>query len=82
MEKHEIARMKKLESLAGEDEAYRVWQGSFLAYAAAFQRYADSQPEAIREILWGYAESGRLMNQRLVNLACENMEFPENGPTA
>lgn len=38
---------------------------------------ARKQPEEIQDILWGYAAGGRMMNQRLVNLACEYMEFTE-----
>ncbi len=39
-------------------------------------RFADTQPEEVRSILYGYADCGRMAQQRLVNLACENMIFP------
>lgn len=66
---------KKLNALAAEDTAYRLWRMSYEACASRFAAFANDQPEEIRNFLWGYAESGRLMQQRKVNLACEHMEF-------
>lgn len=65
----------KLEQLACQDDIYTVWQKSFELYAQSFAEFADRQPEEIRNILWGYAEAGRMMQQRKVNLACAHMEF-------
>lgn len=57
--------------------AYGVWANSYADCREAFLAFAAKQPVEIRNMLYGYAECGRLMQQRMVNLACENMVFPE-----
>ena len=66
---------KKLDEIAQSDEIYLLWERCYQESARAFAEFADSQPEAVKNILWTYAESGRLMYQRKVNLACEHMAF-------
>ena len=70
-------RQAKVQKLAEGDEIYQVWAKSYGDCKDAFAQFVSCQPEDIRNILYGYAECGRLMQQRLVNLACENMIFPE-----
>lgn len=70
-------RQKKLQRLAENDEIYQVWANSYKDCIEAFTQFAASQPEEVRNMLYGYADCGRMMQQRLVNLACENMIFPE-----
>ena len=70
-------RQKKLDQLAQKDESFCLWKKCYLQCEKEFEIFANSQPEYIRNILWGYAESGRIMNQRMVNLACEKMIFPD-----
>ena len=67
-------RAKKLEELAAQDLSYQTWKQSYEDSAEAFKAFADAQPEDIRNMLYCYAESGRLMNQRLAALACEEIE--------
>jgi hypothetical protein len=67
----------QLHTIAGDDSVYLVWKETYEAAAAEFEAYVNQQPDDVRQILWAYAESGRLMNQRLVNLACEHMRFPQ-----
>ena len=33
-------------------------------------------------MLWGYADGGRIMMQRMNTIACEQMEFTEKQPVA
>ena len=68
-------RQKHIEKIAEKDLIYRTWYQTFLESEAAFEAYAAEQPEEIRDILWNYAAGGRLMNQRLLNIACEYMDF-------
>lgn len=68
---------EKLEQLAQQDEVFKVWQRSFEDCIQPFAEFANSQPEEIQNILWGYADGGRMMQQRKVNLACAYMEFQE-----
>ena len=75
MHSKECRNRQKLDALAKQDEIYLMWKHSFADCADAFREYADTQPEDIRNMLWGYAECGRLMQQRLVNLACKYMDF-------
>lgn len=67
---------ERLNNIAQSDRAYLVWKLSYETTASEFEAYANQQPDNVRQMLWAYAESGRLMNQRLANLACENMRFP------
>lgn len=74
----EADKAAQLTALATQDEIYLMWKHSFADCAEAFQAFANAQPAEIRSILWGYAECGRLMQQRLVNLACKHMDFLNN----
>lgn len=67
----------RLQKKARQDGIYRLWQDVFLSSQEDFREIADHQPDEVRKILWQYAESGRLMQQRLVNLACMYMDFSE-----
>ena len=75
----DIKRLKKLLALAEEDSVYQLWSACYAENKKAFEAFANSQPEVTRNYLWGYAESGRLIYQRLINLACTHMVFPEEG---
>ena len=70
-----MEKQRRLEALAKTDTSYTLWHRTYQDCAKAFENFVNQQPEEIRNILWGYAEAGRLMNQRLVNLACENMDW-------
>ena len=69
-------RQQQLFQLAEKDEIYQVWAKSFEDCREAFIAFANTQPPDIRNMLYGYADCGRMMMQRMVNLACENMVFP------
>lgn len=69
---------ERLTRIAEEDRIYTLWKHSFMECETAFREYVDAQPREVRQILWGYAEAGRMMQQRKVNLACSNMVFPDN----
>ena len=77
MEKATIQRQNKLLELAQQDEIYCTWEKSFENCREAFIQFAANQPEEIRNMLFGYADCGRMAQQRMVNLACEHMIFPE-----
>lgn len=66
-----------MEFLAQEDKTYILWKKSYESSAEKFEAFANAQPEKISNFLWCYAEAGRLMQQRKVNLACEYMSFME-----
>lgn len=70
-------RLRLLDQLAAQDEIYGIWKGTHDSVSADFALFANSQPEEVRNVLWGYAESGRLMEQRKVILACGHMDFTE-----
>lgn len=73
----ETEKWERLEQLAKQDEAYMVWKNSYNEFAGKFHRFIRWCPRKVRNYLCGYAECGRLMLQRMVNLACEHMEFTE-----
>ena len=70
-----LEKERQLERLAQTDRTYIMWKRCYEEYAAQFEAFANAQPEETANFLWGYAESGRLMQQRKVNIACETMEF-------
>lgn len=69
-------KQAQIQVIAQKDFSYNAWCRIFEESEKSFQAFADSQPEAIRNILWSYAQGGRMMNQRLLNIACEYMAFP------
>ena len=77
MDEHE--KLKKLYAEAEKDEIYRVWKKSRDYFTEAFQSFVNQQPLEVRNFLWGYAETGCMMLQRIVNIACEKMEFSDIG---
>ena len=72
-----LSNQKKLYEIAETDAIYQTWARSFEDCREAFIQFANSQPEDIRNMLYGYADCGRMAQQKLVNLACEYMQFPE-----
>ena len=79
MNQKQIARQRRLTALAENDPSYILWRNCREEFRQAFADYANAQPEEIRNFLWGYAQSAELTQQRLVNLACLHMSFPEEG---
>ena len=77
MDKTPSIRQQRIYEIAKKDLAYQVWRDSFEQFHDAFAQFAGEQPDDIRNILYGYAEAGRMMNQRMVNLCCQNMVFPD-----
>ena len=77
MDNLSVTRHNQLLKIAQQDMIYLTWEKSFEECQEKFSQFADSQPEELRTILCGYADCGRMAQQRLVNLACENMIFPE-----
>ena len=71
-------RQERLLKIAQQDEIYQAYRQSYDECNQNFSRFVKWCPKKVRNYLCGYAESGRLMMQRMVNLACEHMEFPEN----
>ena len=70
-------RFHRLMQIAEQDEIYIVWKKSYQESSEKFARYMRWCPKKIRSFLYGYAECGRMMMQRMVNLACKCMEFPD-----
>jgi len=70
-------KLQRILVIAQKDFSYLAWQKTFQEAEEDFEAFANSQPLNVQTILWNYAHGGRMMNQRLVNLACEYMDFPE-----
>lgn len=68
-------KMDRLNQIAESDEIYNIWKLSRQEYIKTFEEYANSQPDEIKNMLWGYAEGGMMMMQRKVYLACSRMDF-------
>lgn len=68
-------KQNRIKRIAENDLSYMAWYQTFAQSEADFEAYAANQPEEIQNILWNYAAGGRMMNQRLLNIACEYMDF-------
>lgn len=68
-------RMEKLYAIAQEDEAFLFWQQMYKQSEKAFEEAMKHTSKKRREIILSYVEGGRTMMQRLMNIACENMDF-------
>jgi nucleoid-associated protein YejK len=75
--KQDTQRLRRLYILAQEDAVYQMWKHSYEEWVEDFEAFANAQPEEIRNFLYGYADNGRIMMQRMVNLACKYMKFPD-----
>lgn len=74
------ARKSRLENIGEADPSYGTWKSSMEAAEEDFEAFAGSQPEEIRNMLWCYAGGAKMMHQRLMNLVCQNMRFPDEIP--
>lgn len=72
-----IAKQRRIYVLAEDDDAYVIWKTMYLRVQKEFEEFAATQPAQIQDVLRCYAECGRIMNQRLLNLACMHMEFSD-----
>ena len=77
MDERVSQRQQKIYDIAETDLIYRIWSHTFEECRDAFAEFANSQPPEVRSILYGYADSGRMAQQRLLNLACKHMVFPD-----
>ena len=68
-------RMEKLYAIAQEDEVFLFWQQMYRQSEKSFEEVMKHTSKKRREIILSYAEGGRTMMQRLMNIACENMDF-------
>ena len=73
----EMERFHRLQKIAEQDACYMVWKHSFDDVSQAFDTYIRQCSDEERNILCAYADGGHLMMQRLVNIACCNMQFPD-----
>ena len=73
----EEIRRQRLYQLAEQDEIYKTWEYSYQECAEKFNKVAKWFPKHIRSIIYSYADFGRMMLQRMTNLACKYMEFPD-----
>lgn len=78
---NDLERQQKLLTLAEKDEVYQLWNHCYAESQADFEKFANAQSKDVQKLMWCYAESGRLLYQRLTNLACTYMTFPEEHST-
>ena len=72
-----VEKWKRLEQLALQDELYVIWKGVYNESAVKFGKFIRWCPPKLRNLLYDYADSGRLMMQRVAGIALENMEFKD-----
>ena len=72
-----LDKLDRLYQLAENDDIYQTWKHGFEELSVPFKLFAESQPIEIRRLLYGYTDAGRMMAQRVSNIACQYMEFIE-----
>ena len=72
-----ILNLRRLNEISRRDSVYNGWKQSRDSSAAAFEAFANSQPEDIRNMLWSYADGTQMMLQRKVYIACKCMNFKD-----
>lgn len=70
-------RQRRVWSIAEKDANYIVWLKMHEETKEAFMQYAYQCPDELKQVLLGYAASGEMMIQRILNIACELLVFPE-----
>lgn len=71
-------KQDRLYAIAEQDSIYQVWKNSYENSIPSFKQFANTQPEEVQNVLFGYADAGRMMMQRMINIACDKMEFVED----
>ena len=56
MDNLSVTRHNQLLKIAQQDMIYLTWEKSFEECQEKFSQFADSQPEKLRAILYGYAD--------------------------
>ena len=69
------SKEEKLYTIAEQDHIYNVWKKCYEDSSPSFKAFVQEQPDEIKNILLGYADCGRMMMQRIINIACETMGF-------
>ena len=68
---------ERLYAIAEQDHIYNVWKKCNEDSSPSFKAFVQEQPDEIKNVLLGYADCGRMMMQRMINIACQTMEFKE-----
>ena len=76
-----VLKYKMLYQIAAKDPVYQVWKKSYDDISPVFDAYAASQPEDIQRLLLGYMDAWKMMQQKMVSLACAHMDFPGEAPS-
>ena len=72
-----VRKQTKLMEIAARDRVYKVWLGAFAEAKEEFTIYMDQQPPEVQQILCAALGTCEMLNQRLIDLACMNMEFTD-----
>ena len=70
-------RQKRLGNLMEQDQLYLLWMQLRERYRPDFEACVSSLPEETAAAILGYAQSAEMAQQRLLNIACEKMIFPD-----
>ena len=70
-------RQRRIWAIAEKDTVYDIWRHMHQISKEPFHEYANQCQDEIKQILLGYASSGEMMIQRILNIACEQLVFPE-----
>ena len=72
-----VKKWEQLDALALQDDLYMSYKCTYNESAVKFAKFIRWCPPKLRNMLNSYADSGRLMMQRMAGIALENMEFQE-----
>lgn len=75
MKKELRKKLDRIDKLAEEDELYQYLMSGFKAYEEAlFEMESDLSSEQ-RDVLWDFIMRSEQISQRLLEIACNHMDF-------
>lgn len=63
--------------MAEQDDIFQVWKKDREVYEKKCERFFKWCPRKMRDAFLGYAACNAMMQQRLLNIVCENMKFKD-----
>ncbi|MBQ8881293.1 MAG: hypothetical protein IJ030_03870 [Oscillospiraceae bacterium] len=71
----EIERLSHFLEMAEQDAIFQVWKKDGKVYEKKCTRFLRWCPQKVREAFIGYVDCNRMMQQRILNIACQSMKF-------
>ena len=71
----DMKRFHRLIKMAEQDANYRAFKMDYEVCGKKIEKFLKWCPKRIQYLFQAYAVCDKMMNQRILNIACANMEF-------